>query len=280
MRFLVVTFLIVVSGLLYADVSFVAGFLNDNYTGSTYNGESGKYIGADDFLTFSLFTQVKNGRLGISQYYQVVTSRKHDYRYDLFSATVSYDFKYYQYAVVPSVSFLHKGSFGGEGIQNAIHTFKGLPVLVQDYSDEQLSPALGLDFFYTISPQLIRSDRLNGVFTFEAPYKIKPFASSVNLEYIVNFYLVQVDLSVGYKQYLTRVREYSEFVRSGLTFGAQTSISVFRRLTLNTGCFFFPVKNIENDPAYFDKSFSYSPQFWVTLGLKGKDFGILDIVKF
>lgn len=74
MRFWGIAFFVLAAGLLYADISFVTGFLNDNYTGSTRNGESGKYIRADDFLTFSLFTQVKNDRLGLALYYQVVTS--------------------------------------------------------------------------------------------------------------------------------------------------------------------------------------------------------------
>ncbi len=89
-----------------------------------------------------------------------------------------------------------------------------------------------------------------------------------------------MNVVAGYKQYITEVKEYSDFVRSGATFGGQVIVPIYKDFSINAGTFFFPTQNLDHDPLYSHKDFEYSPQFWVTFGLNGKNFGVLDVVKY
>ncbi|MGL1892459.1 MAG: hypothetical protein OCD02_12595 [Spirochaetaceae bacterium] len=273
MKYLILFVFLFISISLYSEVSMISGFLNDNYTGSTENGINGDYIGADDFLTFSLFANTKKDNFGISQYFHVITSRKFNYRYDLLLTSVYYDLDVRPFNVTPTFSLLYKGEFGGEDIQNGIHDFRGIPALEQEYEDEELSPVFGFDAFYEYS---IFRGRLN----VDAPLSIKPISTRLTLEYILDLKYVSFDFASGYKHYFTDVDGYSDFVRSGMIFGGQSIFQIYKGFTLNAGCFFFPVKNLDSDPVYLDRDFLYSPQFWVTIGLNGDIFRIMDIVRF
>lgn len=279
MKFFIGILFFTVSGFLFGEFSMISGFINDNYTGSTENGVSGNYIGADDFLTLSLFVCSKKDRLGISEYYQVVTSRKYGYRYDLLHTTIEYDF-YGEYNYSPYFSLIYKTDLGGEFLQNSFHKFKDLPSLVEDYSETEFSPAIGLKIDYIFDSLFFKTDGLKGLLNIDIPFAIKPLSSSLALGYFIDLPFLSVDILGGYKQYFTEVDGYSEFTRSGLIYGGQLVVPLFLGISVNVGAFFFPVRNLINDPYYFSKSHNYSPQFWVTLGINGDSYGILDIVKY
>ncbi|MBN2618016.1 MAG: hypothetical protein JXR64_06855, partial [Spirochaetales bacterium] len=248
-----------------------SGFLNDNYTGSTENGERGRYIGADDFLTFSLFVKSKSDNLGIAQYYQVVTSRKFHYRYDLITTNITYEKSINDFIFIPSIELLYKSSLGGEYIQNLIHDFKDLPLLVEDYTSSELGAGFGGTGYIDLGIS-------RAIMSIYLPTSIKPASGLLCGELYLKNNFIGLNLVGGYKQYFSKVDEYSDFVRSGFLFGGQTMLNIMGHFTINAGAFFFPVKNIENDPSYYNKNHDYSPQFWVSLGLNGMDFRILDIV--
>lgn len=272
-------FLLILTGItLSADISIVSGFLNDNYTGSTENGVNGDYIGADDFLTFSLFVQGSYDRFKEYHYYRVITSRKYNYRYDLLENSYSYDFYIDEYTFSPTLSILYKGDLGGEGVQNGFHDIRDIPPLVQDYTDEELAFAFGLKGYYSLSDLLLKGDELNGVLNISVPWSIKPSSGMLTLDYIFNVSMLSINAAVTYKQYINDVDHYSEFVRSGFIYGSQLVLETVKGITINAGCCFFPVKNLDNDPEYDDKTFTYSPQFWVTFGLNGAIHRVMDIV--
>ncbi len=274
------TLFLLISSLLLADISFISGFLNDNYTGSIENGVSGDYIGADDFLTFTLFAKSKSDNLGISEYYHVITSRKYGYRYDLLDSNISYDFKLYDYYFSPSISFLYKSDLGGQYIQNGIHDFRDLPDLVQNYANTESAVAIGLKSNFVIKSLLLEQDSFKGMLNFEIPSSVKPVSASLVIEYQLDFKYLDFDIVGGYKQYITEVDQYSDFIRSGPIFGGQGVVTVLDIFTINAGAFFFPTRNLDNDPYYFSKSHDYSPQFWITFGLNGSSYGVMDIVNF
>lgn len=278
-RLYLILFLLL-SSLLLAEVSFVSGFLNDNYTGSIENGASGNYIGADDFLTFTLFAKSKSGNLGISEYYHVITSRKYGYRYDLLDTNISYDLKISDYNFSPSVSILYKSDLGGQIVQNGFHALRNLPDLVQEYVETESAIAVGLRGNFTLESILLEQDSFRGLLNIDIPSSIKPVSASLAMEYLLNFKYLDFDIVGGYKQYITTVDQYSDFIRSGLIFGGQGVITLLDKFTINAGAFFFPTRNLDNDPYYFSKSHNYSPQFWITFGLNGSSYGVMDIVNF
>lgn len=272
-------FLLILTGfILSAEVSVVSGFLNDNYTGSTENGINGDYIGADDFLTFTLFVQGSYKRMKEYHYYRVVTSRKYDYRYDLLENGYSYDLYIDEYTFSPTISLLYKGDLGGEGVQNGFHDLRDIPPLVQNYLEEELALALGLKGYYSLEGLLTKSDELNGVLNLSLPWSIKPVSAMLTLDYIIKFPLISINAAVSYKQYINEVEHYSDFVRSGFIYGSQLVLETVKDISINAGFCFFPVQNLNNDPVYEAKSFNYSPQFWVTFGLNGAIHRVMDIV--
>lgn len=280
MKFFLSIIFFTISGFLFGELSFISGFLNDNYTGSTENGVSGRYIGADDFLTFSLFANSKKDRLGISEYYQVITSRAYGYRYDLLQTSVSYDFNLLDYNFSPYLSLLYKNDLGGEAIQNSIHDFRNLPPLVQTYSEAEIGLGIGVRAEYIYESILYREDKLKGLLHIDIPFVVKPLSSTLALEYFIDLNLVSFDIVGGYKQYITDVSGYSDFVRSGFIYGGQAIVHIYKGLTINAGAFFFPTRNLANDPTYITINHDYSPQFWVTLGFNGDNYGILDIINY
>ena len=273
MKNLYIMLIFTLSGFLFGETSFISGFLNDNYTGTAENGINGNYIGADDFLTLTLFVKSIKDNLSISEYYQVVTSRKFGYRYDLFETRVEYLLEYEYFDFSPKVSIIFKGDYSGEYIQNSIHTSKDLPTLELDYTEPSSSLSTGGILTYNYDPFKIRLD-------LELPLSIKPVYVMGSTNYRFSTEFVDIDIVGGYKQYINSVDEYSELVRSGFLGGAEIILKPYKSFTINAGALFFPAKNLENDEVYADIDHSYSPQFWVTFGLNGDTFDILDIVDF
>ena len=279
MKFKLIIFLFI-SVSLYGNTSFISGFLNDNYTGTIENGISGKYIGADDFLTFSLFTVIRRDNFKISVHDQIITSRKYDYRFDLFSSNLYYSFKRNSLILTPYFGIIYRGNLGGEVFQNIFHNMRDLPPLYLEYTDPVISPVTGIEINLNKKNILLNKDKINFSLSIDIPFGIKPMSETLYGAYVLNYPIISFEFLAGHKYYFTDISQYSDFVRTGGIFGAMAVIKIFDKLSINSGCFFFPSKNLENDPLYMDIDHSYSPQFWIGFGLNGDDFSILDIINF
>ena len=275
-----IIFFLFISVSLYADISIVSGFVNDNYTGSIENGVSGRYIGADDFLTFSMFTVIKKDYLKISFHEQIVTSRKFNYRYDLFHFGASYFFEKKGFIIAPHFGFIYKGNLGGESFQNNFHSLRELPPLYLEYTNTELRPVTGLEINIFRKNMLLHSDKISCSLNIEIPFGIKPISEIFFGTYKINSKFIIFEFLAGHKINFNNINQYSDFVRTGGVFGAMAVINLWKDVSINPGFLFFPSKNLENDPVYMDIDHSYSPQFWIGVGLKSDVFSILDMIKF
>lgn len=265
---------------LFGESSIISGFLNDNYTGTLRNGVSGRYLGADDFLTFSLFTLIKKDQFKISLHDQIVTSRKFNYRYDIFHSTVHYYFEKKGFTLTPYLGIIIKSNLGGEDFQNTFHRVRDLPPLHLEYTKSELKPLAGFDLKLYKKNVLLYRDKIACSINIDVPFGIKPISETIYGTYEIYNSIVNFEFLAGHKFYFNYVSQYSEFVSSGWVVGAMSVFKLWRDLSINAGFFFFPSNNLENDPLYMDIDHSYSPQFWIGIGLNGENFSIQDIVKF
>ncbi len=279
MNLKIILFLLI-SVSLYADISIMSGFVNDNYTGSIENGVSGRYIGADDFLTYSMFTVIQKNNLNINFHDQIVTSRKFNYRYDLFSFGASYFFEKNDLTVAPHLGLIYKGNMGGENFQNNFHSLRDIPLLYLEYTNSELRPETGLEVILSKKNILINKDKISCSINIDIPFGIKPISEIFYGTYVINSNFINFQFLAGHKFYINNVKQYSDFVRSGGVLGFMAVFKLWKDISINPGFLFFPSKNLENDPVYMDIDHSYSPQFWVGIGWKSDVFSILDIIKF
>ncbi len=257
----------------YSENSVITGFLNDNYTGSIENGVKGNYIGADDFLTFTLFVKSSLNSFKISEYYHVVTSREYGYRYDILDTKGSYRFEIENFYLEPRISLLFKGNLGGEVVQNNFHSFRNLDHLVLPYKNSETGVELDFEGGLNIDPFTLSME-------FKLPSAIKPVSAAINLNFWLDLNYAILDFTAGYKQYLTEIPEYSEFLRSGVVSGGQIILLFPYNITINMGFFIFPARNLNNDPGYLYKERWFSPQFWVAFGVNGEKYRANSVVNF
>ncbi|OQY37001.1 MAG: hypothetical protein B6229_09005 [Spirochaetaceae bacterium 4572_7] len=267
------------SFLVYSKSSVIAGFFNDNYTGSLDNGVNGRYIGADDFLTFALFVKGEINSLEFSLTHQLVTSRKYYYRYDLINTSLGYNLNFSDLEIQPYLGFILKGEYGGDYIQNSIHDFRGIPSVSLDYKEFQERPIIGVTLKYLGPLLLDPNNEVSTLFNLDVPTGIKPINSSLFANYLIHFNNVSFEFLGGYRYFLNTIKDYSDFVRSGVIVGGQVKFIANNYFTINAGCYLFPTSNLENDPEYAVKNFPYSPQFWVSFGIGGFDLSIADIIR-
>lgn len=279
MKIKIIVFLFI-SVSLYGDISIITGYLNDNYTGTIENGISGRYLGADDFLTFSMFTVIKKDYLKISLHEQVITSRKYKYRYDLFHSTVYYSFEKKCLTLIPYLGIIYKGNLGGEKFQNTYHKLRDLPPLYLEYTDAELKPVTGIEVNIYKENMLFYDDRIDCSLNIDIPFGVKPISETLYGTYEINSSFVTLEFLAGHRFFLNSISQYSDFVGSGGVIGTMMVFKLWHDVFINAGLFFFPTKNLENDPLYMDIDHSYSPQIWIGFGLNGDDFSIMDIVKF
>ena len=265
---------------LYGDISIISGVVNDNYTGSIDNGVSGRYIGADDFLTFSMFTIIKKDYLKIYLHDQIVTSRKLNYRYDLFHFGANYFFEKNGLSIAPHIGIIYKGNMGGENFQNNFHSLRDLPPLYLEYTNSELRPVTGLDLNISKKNILLYKDKITCTINIDIPFGIKPISEIFYGTYVINSNFINFEFLAGHKFYFNNIDQYSDFVRSGGVFGVMAVIKLWKDISINQGFLFFPSENLENDPVYMDIDHSYSPQFWIGVGFKSDVFSILDMIKF
>lgn len=266
--------ILIILGLSYINLSGVthlSGFLNDNYTGSEENGRNGNYIGADDFLTFSLFNLISVDNHTLLTKWQVVTSRKYQYRYDLIKFFWNYELSISENRITPGIGFIYKGDLGGEEFQNDFHYIRGIPPLTLEYQEKSLAVNFSLNWERrVIGP-------LNTYLNLNLPTSIEPVTSTFALFARKELNWIFLEGFLGYKHYLNRIPYYSDFVRSGPVGGAQIKVRVYL-VDITFGGYFFPVKNLDVDTLYKSKDIDFSPQFFVGIGNRNA-YSIVDILK-
>lgn len=261
------------------ELALAVGFTNDNYTGSVENGIAGRYLGADDFLTFGMFALGRLARFDLDLRYQIVTSRLFGWRYDLIRAGLGYRFERGHWLLVPRLGLLLKGNWGGQSLQNGFHRMKDIPELTLPYAEGGFAPVFGGRFDYRASP--VRAPALSwraGV-EWELPVGIKPLWVSAGLGGQAACRFALLELDGGWRQYLSQAEGYSELVRSGWFGGFRVTIR-FRGVAGGGGILMFPARNLDNDPLYADQVWNWSPQIWMAGGLRADAFSLRDTVYY
>jgi hypothetical protein len=260
-------------------LALAIGTANDNWTGTVANGIAGRYLGADDFLTFGLFALGRLDRFDLDLHYQIVTSRRFSWRYDLIHAGLGYCFQRGHWMALPRVGVLFKGNWGGESLQNGIHRLKDLPEVDLPYTEGGFAPSLGgrLEYRGLIAGKAALSWRASA--ECELPLAIKPLWVSASLGGQAACRFALLELDGGWRQYLNHASHYSELVRSGW-FGGFRVMLRFKGVAAGGGLSFFPARNLDNDPLYADQNWDWSPQFWRGVGLKADAFSLRDVVYY
>lgn len=265
---------------LSAEYPWVTGFINDNYTGDPQNGIDGRYFGADDFLTLTLLSRMKADDYSFGLNYQVVTSRKFAYRFDLLNVFGSKTLNFSSFNLSPYGGIYIKNNLQGSTIQNGIHRFKEIPEVHLKYSEPALAPSAGVIIDKTWKELLLDRDSLRVSGDLEIPLGIKPVSFQGGVDYSYHLSQLILSLNGGYKFYFNSVEEYTHLVRNGFTGGIRLTASLFHNMTIDAGCFFFPVQNTENDPLYFTRNRTYTPQIYVLMGFMGDHFSLREIIRF
>ena len=247
-----------------AQSGLVFAIINDNYTGSVERGKQGLYFGPDDFITaaFLLRFYWRNWKVAITE--NVLTSRHFNYRYDLLFASLAREYQWDKLKLLPEIGVVAKGRFGGQGIQNWFHQIRAIPDVLIPYSAGGIGGFLAL----TIEGELFQQAGSTSYFyaalelrllTDYAPSRLVP-ALGCQSEFWHN--RVQVETLLGWRYLLNEIDQYSELVESGILGAASIKIRLYKKLYFDFGLSVYPVRNLENDPLYANKSHNYIPQIW------------------
>lgn len=256
------------------DFSTTFGFLNDNYTGSVDNGENGRYLGADDFLTFSFFNISSYKKFDFYTSWRVVTSRKYSFRYDLLNLKSHYSFNYRNFSLSPMLGLLYRGNLGGGEFQNDFHDFRDLPLVDLEYLNSSgLSLQTGFDAEYLIN------DYFTANLNTELPFYLKPASTMFSVSYNLDNRYLNFQALAGYRYNFNRVDYYSEFTYSGFNTGVKLDVKLPYKLLLTSGVYFFPGQNLQADTTYAPWNHKFSPQFWVGLSYNSTIIQLIDIMK-
>ncbi|MBF0429917.1 MAG: hypothetical protein HQK83_01455 [Fibrobacteria bacterium] len=261
-----------------ADVNYAFGFLNDNYTNTIENGRTGRYIGADDFLTFSLFSSLQFNDYQGYLFYNIVTSRKNNFRYDLLTLDVNRRVRYRGVDFFPGIEIVVKENLAGEVIQNQFHDLISLPKVWCDYDGPAFGAGVLFDARYLLNTPFFSFDTLSFFLESRFPSGVLPIKSGMNTGYSLSWNRVSIEWIGGFRWYPGEVEHYSELIRTGV-FGAMgIRIRFYRKLFLQAGIALFPVRNLETDPLYKPKNFNYSPQ--ISWSLSNSVHSLRKIIRF
>lgn len=240
------------------------GFINDNYTGTVENGKNGRYLGADDFLTFSFLNITTHNKLSFFTTWKVVTSRKYKYRYDYLVFRTGYDLSITERVLLtPKCGFILKGNLGGETFQNNFHNIRNLPEVNLDYiNDEKVGLNLGLDIKYNLV------ENLNLYLINSFPTDIVPISTNLLFIYSIDFKLLSIDAAIGYKHYINDVQNYNDFVQNGITWGIKLNLPLIYDFSIDSLLYFIPARNLESHESFAEWNHDFSPQIWVGLSYK------------
>lgn len=240
--------------------------VNDNYIATWLPGEKGHYFGADDFLTGALYTAVYLKKWQYKVNYNVVTLRKFNIRYDLLSLLGSYTWDFNKYSFRAGSGLLYKGDLGGESFQNGYHQFRAIKSVHIPYSSTR-----GLATIFSISgnwskrntlvtQDIIRLTLESKIYTNYVAARLSPYIS-----YQAGFWQndFQIETVISFRIYLNEADEYSNMLRTGISYGINTKINLFSNYYLDIGFITIPTKNIESDAVYPRYKNNYLPQAWL-----------------
>lgn len=265
-----------------AGPSVCIGFINDNYTGNLEQGLRGRYFGADDFLTFSLLTQVDQGPWQGSLVYNMVTSRKLNFRYDLITTMISRTYHWRALDLTPGTGVIVRENLGGEELQNWFHGLTNIPEITLPFRESGvgllvsgaataslLTHQNSFGQLYSTSELRVTTgivpSRLTQVFTFQSD----PILGRIRLE-----------LRGGARLWLTEVDGYSQMLRSGVIGGLYLEGRVVQDLNVRFGVTLYPGQNLATDPLYKAKEFNYMPQIATTICWKGGNLSLKEYLKY
>ena len=262
--------------------AFYCGFINDNYTGDVQQGIDGKYFGADDFLTFSLYAEVKQERWDGAIVYNMLTSRKLMFRSDILTATLSRSYQRGKFTVQPGAGMIVSNNLGGERLQNWFHRLTNVPEVSIPFQD----PDLGLFLTAVASTDLFANRLVYGTLSSTSELRltsgIVPSRVTQILEYSSDPILrrLRIGARAGARVYLNEVTGYSEMLRAGLLGGIQVEGNLFADIHLRFGVMLYPGQNLDTDPLYMKKEFRYMPQITTLIAWNGNFEFVQEYLKY
>ncbi len=272
MKFIIISLCITISltyGMYQKEFGITTLFVNDNITTTKKAGEKGNYIGADDFLTFSLLQRAYYKSYKLSLSWSIVTSRQELYRYDLLTTTVAkkgaiQNFFGTTIDFVGEVGLILRGDYGGEAIQNSWHGMTGNPKVDLSYTSQAAAFIGSASAEKRWQNRLLTSDIITLMSEIKLPSAIIPSRVALYGSYLLPLFETKwkIELLGGHRQYLNKQANYSPFVQNGYLFGFNNQIQLYKKLSLQTGVSVTPARNIITDVAYKQRDFSQFYQIW------------------
>lgn len=255
-------------------LSTTFGFINDNYTGTVENGEKGRYLGADDFLTFSLLNITKHNELSFFTTWKIVTSRKYQFRYDYLAFRTNYDYTLSEkIKLTPKIGFVIKGNLGGENFQNEFHKFRNLPTVHLDYlQEEKFAMQFGFDLEYRLL-EYLNIYMLNNI-----PTDILPVSTTLLTIFSFDFKFFSLNTAMGYKFYYNEVKNYTDFANNGIVSGLKINIPIIRGFSIDSSLYFLTAENLKSYKTFKEWKYNFTPQIWVGLAYHANDIDFKEIL--
>ncbi len=258
-------------------------YINDNYSATWLKGESGNYIGADDFLTASFLMRTGRDDWQATLLYNAVTARRFNYRYDLLTLAFSKKYHWRGLNLTPQAGVVYKGSLSGENIQNGWHKMRGIARVHIPYSAEH-GGALLLGATLIKEYPALFSLNDTGLLALETRFASDYIPSRVSpmLQYRIPFInrLLALELTGGWRFYLNSVQEYSDFIRSGYLAAFNLRWRAWRALDVDFGISFTTGRNMLEAEHFGGGSHDVLPQIWLAFGWNLQGSSALDWVNY
>lgn len=264
------------------DARIYFGFINDNYTGDMEQGIKGRYFGPDDFLTFSVFTQVSNANWEYSLCYNMVTSRKLQFRSDLLTGTLIRSFRKRAITLKPGAGIVLRDNLGGDELQNWFHGLTNVPELTLPFLDRDMGLILSGVMEAGVFPDLIPFGQLYSLSEIKLASSVVPSRLTQVLVYRSDplWQRFRLELRGGARYYLNEVSGYSEMLRPGVMGGVHVEGRILQELHFRFGVTLFPGENLATDPLYEPQEFGYSPQIVTMVSWRPMDIPFQEFLKY
>ena len=249
-------------------LSFESLIVNDNYTGNAKDGKSGRYLGADDFLTVSFLLDGRYNATPLELNLHAITSRKFGYRYDLGQFMTGGFYQWKDVGISWTFGGTWRGDLGLDAVQNGFHSLKGFPEVDLPYLPGRFGMKTALDFS-ELRSGLFGFDTFSSRMGGELAWRNLPNKIWADFGYRYSSKWVSGETFGGYRYHFNNVSGYSEFLRKGFIYGTAVSLGKPDGWTFETGILFFPASNLKADATYKQKAFFYSPQIWTGVSFQG-----------
>ena len=132
-------------------------YWNDNFINQNFFEKFLK-VGNDDYVTFSALSQIAwqgpRNRLIVDLYYNILTNKRENLRFDLFTLRYSLE-KDTRFALMQiGTGLVTRGNIGGARIQNTYHRLFGYNTVDLSYVDKTVA---GLLFLTKVEPYLLKT---------------------------------------------------------------------------------------------------------------------------